>query len=630
MSANHSEVIGAESKHHIRLEIQFLRAVAVLLVVLSHTGIPQFHGGFIGVDMFFVISGYVIGLTLLREMTSTGKVSILGFFQRRFFRIYPPLVVLVIFASFYAYLMLAFDKSQEYFIDQARAALLSYGNFFFMLNKIDYFLSNPNLTFFLHTWSLGIEEQFYFLVPIVIFLISIRSRQTSNLLVVRRWNIAFCTLFVISLASSIFLWAQRANFISENLQSLILFYSPLTRSWEFLLGILLAVNGFKGSIATSKYFSLFGSSLILISVIGSRTLDISQFLASSFAAIGTGMLIFGLMESRFSTWKIVTNKFVIYLGDRSYSIYLWHWLAVAIAEDLFHKIVSREKVILIVLSLVPAMLSYKYVEAPFKSFRHKARAVKTTSVLLLFTLPLISLFALEQLTHKSRKDYGNVFVQTFLKDCDYWNEICSTSSYKSSSAISKRILLLGDSHAYQLIPIFKTISEQSAIEVVTCVKICFEDNYPEILDGSFLGSQNFSLVVSMFKTNTGITTREYRAELAKEISEIAKMKNAQYLVVLDNPYFEKFKSPRRIKHPELTAIPRETQVLSEVVKQEWFLDSGEESIFYDPFSVMCSEIECQVESGNKALYVDDNHLSMVGVRLIEPSLIAMVDDILGK
>jgi len=114
------------SGHRIRKEIQFLRAVAVTLVVLSHLQIGIFSGGFVGVDMFFVVSGFVIGLTMVNEQTSSGKVSLRKFFERRFFRIFPPLSFMVAVMSIYAYFVVPFTKAQDFFIQQARAALFSW------------------------------------------------------------------------------------------------------------------------------------------------------------------------------------------------------------------------------------------------------------------------------------------------------------------------------------------------------------------------------------------------------------------------------------------------------------------------------------------------------------------------
>ena len=229
------------TQHRIRKEIQFLRAVAVSLVVLSHLGIGMFSGGFVGVDMFFVVSGFVIGLTMVNEQTSTGKVSLRRFFERRFFRIYPPLAFMVVGASVYAYVVIAFDRSQDFFIEQARAALFSYGNFFFMFHKMDYFLQNANSTFFLHTWSLGLEEQFYLTLPLLIALLAVLGRKRVFGERVLVWKRGFIALGVASFASAIAIYNGYLGWFSTEFRSVFVFYSTLTRAWEFLLGLLVAI-----------------------------------------------------------------------------------------------------------------------------------------------------------------------------------------------------------------------------------------------------------------------------------------------------------------------------------------------------------------------------------------------------
>ena len=614
------------SEHRIRKEIQFLRAVAVTLVVLSHTGISFFHGGFVGVDMFFVISGYVIGLTLIREQMSTGKVSILRFFQRRFFRIYPPLVVMVVGASVYAYFVLPFDKSQNYFIQQARAALFSYSNFFFMFQKVDYFLTNPNLTFFLHTWSLGIEEQFYMLIPVLIYLVSKVLRESGNHSALKGWNVIFIAIFSISVFSCITLWTGRLNWVSGEFQSLMLFYSPLSRAWEFLLGILIAINSSRRIHRSSNFLVFQGAFLVALAIVGSPALSFSQFISSSLAAIGTGLIIFSLTNSDLTEIKIFSKRIFTFVGDRSYSIYLWHWIAVAIAEDLFQKIVSREKVALIAVSLIPAFFSYKYIEVPSKKIRLMTKSKKIIALVTLVAVPIASLSILNALALKSREDYGNVFVQNVLEDCNYWEQVCTIGG----SSATNKILLLGDSHAYQLIPIFQSLSLDGDVQITTCVKVCFENEYSYISENTFQKNQDFDVVITMFKTNTGNTLRDARMELSKSISGFAADRNSKLLVVLDNPFFEEFKSPRRIKHPQLLPIPRESQVLSEEVRLDWVRDADSEVILFDTFNALCSQSECWVEKNGKVLYVDNNHLSMPGVRLLEPSLIALVNQILDK
>ena len=461
-----------------------------------------------------------------------------------------------------------------------------------MFHQVDYFLSNPNVTFFLHTWSLGIEEQFYLLVPVLIILISKFRQKNSQSSTIRYWNIAFIVVFFFSVFCSIALSVGFFDFISHEIQSLILFYSPLTRAWEFLMGILIAINCSRGTQNALRRLPFLGILLISLAIVGSRVLNYSQFLSSSLAAIGTGLVIYALSGSNTLIPRAFGIKVFMFIGDRSYSIYLWHWIAVAIAEDFFQKIVSPRKLALIVLSLIPACLSYKYIELPFKEFRLKSVSKKALAAVFLFAVPALSLVLLNVLALKSREDYGNVYVQTVVNDCDYWERVCTIGD----DAATDHILLLGDSHAFQLIPIFQRISSDQDVQITTCVKVCFEGEYSKISDGSFRKEQEFDLVVTMFKTNTGVTSRETRMDLSRVISGFSRNRNSKFMVVLDNPFFEGFKAARRIRYPDLNPIPRESQVLSEEVRLNWLADAVSEVIFFDTFNDLCSERECWVEN----------------------------------
>jgi peptidoglycan/LPS O-acetylase OafA/YrhL len=209
------------------------------------------------------VSGFVIGLTMVNEQTSTGKVSLRRFFERRFFRIYPPLAFMVVGASVYAYVVLAFDRSQDFFIQQARAALFSYGNFFFMFHKMDYFLQDANSTFFLHTWSLGLEEQFYLTLPVFIAVLALLGRKKvfgDRILV---WKTGFAVLGISSLVCALAMYNGYLGWFSSEFRSVFVFYSTLTRAWEFFLGLLVAVvvtqRELIGDVQLRKKFSMMAS-----------------------------------------------------------------------------------------------------------------------------------------------------------------------------------------------------------------------------------------------------------------------------------------------------------------------------------------------------------------------------------
>ena len=581
-----------------------------------------------------MVSGFVIGLTMVNEQTSTGKVSLKRFFERRFFRIYPPLAFMVIGASAYAYVVLAFDRSQDFFIQQARAALFSYGNFFFMFHKMDYFLQDANSTFFLHTWSLGLEEQFYLLLPIFIVVLAVVGRKRIYVERVTVWKRGFAALGVASLATALAIYNGHLGWFSSEFRSVFVFYSTLTRAWEFLLGLFVAVvisqRELRGDIQLHKRFSVAATvsvaSLVFV-LIAYVTFGWSQFVVSSVTAFATSVFIYSLPRSALNRQSIFGNRVFQVVGNSSYSIYLWHWIAVAVAEDIFQPANAKRKSALVLLSVVPAILSYRFVEIPFRNARRLQIKRKVLLAISLVIVPVTVLWGLEISTLRAREDYGNVFPSTVLDDCDYWSQVCEVGSDNESN----NILLLGDSHAYSIIPIFQALAVDSDVHITTCVKVCFEKNIVKISDIKFLEKYQFDLIVTMFKTNTGIASREYRSELAGKIADFVIRSKSEYLIVLDNPFNVDHKSPRRIRLPELVPLSRADQdAIANPITQEWKDDAGEGTYFYDPFTVLCNATECPLEQDGKVLYLDNNHLSMPGVRLLEPSLIALVNQILDK
>ena len=621
------------SGHRIRKEIQFLRAVAVTLVVLSHLGIGMFSGGFVGVDMFFVVSGFVIGLTMVNEQTSTGKVSLRRFFERRFFRIYPPLAFMVVGASVYAYVVLAFDRSQDFFIQQARAALFSYGNFFFMFHKMDYFLQDANSTFFLHTWSLGLEEQFYLTLPIFIAVLAVLGRKKVFGDRVLVWKRGFAALGVASLASALAIYNGYLGWFSTEFRSVFVFYSTLTRAWEFLLGLLVAVavsqRELRGNIQVHRKFSVLVSlsiGTLAFVIVAHAAFGWSQFVVSSVTAFATAIFIYSIPRSALNKQSIFGNRMFQVIGNSSYSIYLWHWIAVAVAEDIFHPASATHKSVLVLLSFVPALLSYRFVEKPFRGARNIQFKKKVLLAVALVIVPVTVLWGLEISTLRAREDYGNVFPSTVLHDCDFWNELCVIGPDTSD----KKILLFGDSHTYQIIPVFVDYAKKNGFQLTTCVMVCRDDNYSRITDNSFPGG-DFDLIVNSYKTNNGATERSYRKDIAETFSQFSDLRGASHLIVLDNPFYAEHKSPRRIRKPVLVPLSRQQQdEVANPITQDWKSDSSADVYLYDPFPVLCTATECPVEKDGKVLYLDNNHLSMVGVRLLEPSLIAMVNQILGN
>jgi len=621
------------TQHRIRKEIQFLRAVAVTLVVLSHLGIGMFSGGFVGVDMFFVVSGFVIGLTMVNEQVTTGKVSFTRFFERRFFRIFPPLSFMVVVMTVYAYFVVPFTKAQDFFIQQARAALFSYGNFFYMFRKLDYFVQSGDITFFLHTWSLGVEEQFYIALPLVLGLLALIGRGFDASQRIRIWTIGFV---VLGLASAVVMFGssqESYGWFDPQFRPGFLFYSPFTRAWEFFLGLLVAIavlryeqgKKYLGS-AMRTVLSVF-SILVIVYVLVTRVDgNGSQIPASALTALATGLLIFSLSGSKLDAQRFFGIGVFQAIGNSSYSIYLWHWIGVSISLDLMRPDSSIDKTILVLASMLLAVISYRFIEQPFRKLRTGSTKIKVLSGLALVMIPTLMLFGLDFAKTQARESYGNVYASTVLSGCDFLNDVCVVGE----DTARKKVLLYGDSHIYQLIPIFVDYTKKHDVQITTCALVCNGEQYSTIKDGTFAPG-NFDLVINSFKTNSEEISREKRLDLATTFSTFASDRGAKHLIVLDNPFYAESVAPRRIRMPELESLSRAVQdAVANPITQNWKDDAGEGTFFYDPFTVLCNATECPLEKDGKVLYLDNNHLSMAGVKLLEPSLINMVNQILAQ
>jgi hypothetical protein len=400
-----------------------------------------------------------------------------------------------------------------------------------------------------------------------------------------------------------------------------------------LLGLFVAVvisqRELRGDIQLHKRFSVAATvsvaSLVFV-LIAYVTFGWSQFVVSSVTAFATSVFIYSLPRSALNRQSIFGNRVCQAIGNSSYSIYLWHWIAVAVAEDIFQPANAKRKSALVLLSVVPAILSYRFVEIPFRNARRLQIKRKVLLAISLVIVPVTVLWGLEISTLRAREDYGNVFPSTVLHDCDFWNELCVIGSDSSD----KKILLFGDSHTFQIIPIFVDFAKKNDFQLTTCVMICRDDKYSLITDNSFPGGK-FDLIVNSYKTNNGSTERTYRKDIAETFSQFSDLRGASHLIILDNPFNVDHKSPRRIRLPELVPLSRADQdAVANPITQDWKDDTGEGTYFYDPFTVLCNATECPLEQDGKVLYLDNNHLSMPGVRLLEPSLIALVNQILDK
>ena len=332
-----------------RPDIDGLRAVAVGLVLLFHVGAPV-HGGFVGVDVFFVISGYLITSIIHGELAQ-GRFSLLRFYQRRARRILPALLAVLLATTLAAGWLLLPDAYRDFGGSLAATALFA-SNFYFW-SQSDYFSTAAESLPLLHTWSLAIEEQFYLLLPLL--LMALHRRGLAQL----RWLIAALALASL-LLGEMQLRSQQAD---------AAFYLLPARAWELLLGSLLALGAVP--VAKSRLLrELLGAAgLALILYAGLRYTDGTPFpgLAALLPCVGAALIIHSGAGGGTWTARLLSLRPVVFVGLISYSLYLWHWpLIVLYQQGLFGDFLKPQKLALLAASLALAVLSWRYVEQPFR------------------------------------------------------------------------------------------------------------------------------------------------------------------------------------------------------------------------------------------------------------------------
>lgn len=357
-----------------RADIDGLRAIAVLSVVAFHAALPPFSGGFVGVDIFFVISGYLIGGIVEREARE-GRFSFAGFYARRARRLLPALAAMLVF-SYAATVLLLAPAETRLFAKNALASVFAVSNIVFW-NAGGYFGPTPEHNPLLMTWSLGIEEQFYlFFPPLLILLLRRCARHLFKVL---------CSLTLVSLTLSI--WGT--HHASAN------FYLLPPRAWELGVGILLVLRPPRRlPQALVEGLGMAGLALILVPIFSYDEFTPFPGLAAVPPVLGSALLI-AVPQSRINRLLLASRPTVL-LGLISYSWYLWHWPLLAFARiSAVHELGPKTGLALALLSALVGYLSWRFVEQPFRRGQAQASVVvrRACAALLLMAAPAAAMAA---------------------------------------------------------------------------------------------------------------------------------------------------------------------------------------------------------------------------------------------
>ncbi|WP_324012297.1 acyltransferase family protein [Microbacterium sp. JZ37] len=354
-----------------RLDIQGLRALAVLLVVIYHLWPSRVPGGFIGVDVFFVISGYLITAHLLREVENTGTVALSQFWARRIRRLLPA-SLLVLLASFGLAVAVMPGSVMPQNLSEIGASALYVLNWLLAVNAVDYLAAENSPSLVQHFWSLSVEEQFYIAWPLLILLVLLLARKV-------RGNqrhaigVGIAVVFVLSLAVSI--WA------TSEYPSIAYFATPV-RAWEFAAGgLLVFLPALSRAPQPSRVVaSWFGLAAILVPAFVFDANTPFPGWTALIPVIGTALLIhIGDPDSNWAPQFLARHGLVQFIGDNSYSIYLWHWpLIVAYPVATGRLLGPRSGLVILAATIVLAVLTQRYVETPLRRSAGPLRSRRPT------------------------------------------------------------------------------------------------------------------------------------------------------------------------------------------------------------------------------------------------------------
>ena len=607
--------------------IQVLRAVSVLFVFFYHLKNSFFQNGYLGVDIFFIISGLVISLKLHENYEKTNRINIKKFFIKRIKRIYPVLLVFL-FTTFLIILIFSPIDTILSNFKRLTFVLLGVANFSYLITKKDYF-DNVFEDPLHHTWSLGVEEQFYLIYPF--FLAAcyfIFKKKISKI--------------ILTLICLVIIGAYATYQYSDN--RMLIFYLPFFRFWQFLFGALILFLLVKYK-KKNNLISL--SSFFLIFIVIFSKDYFSEFNKLFLVTIFSGVFLFFYNKKNFLT-ILFNNKQFIYFGNISYSFYLWH-LPVIYFYDLYYIDSLIRVPTIFILTFTISSLSHRYVEQKFRYYNFEKIFIK--KYILIFLLPvLIFLFSFYLAYYK--KSYDNNLKNSLKNLVIKYNYLERELNYSNRAIFYKHNINGNEIYRFCL-----ENSEDHSLNFLNLKKECLKNNTSKkifFLEGNshtanfvtmfenseFIENFYYSHVANLNYSNnnrkinklsekfdeffyvTGIATPSELKLLKKKLKDFNK--NVKILIIGPIP------TPAKNKLEILKCFIKKVdcsfdgiknkknkEIMINEIKQ---LSKSKQIFFYDPFNGLCSKKICYAYNSKSDVLIlrDDSHLTIEGSRLLVP------------
>ncbi len=636
-----------QQKINYRSDIDGLRAIAVIGVILYHTEINIgdkliFSGGFLGVDVFFVISGYLITTIILKEHLIQKNFSFLNFYKRRVRRLVPALVFVLVVSFIIAYVLLLPIQFKS-FLSSILSSIFFYSNLYFHYTGEAYGQSILSSQPLLHTWSLSVEEQFYILYPILfIFLLgSFKER------------IKF--IFFIFISTSIIF----SSYITES-HSSFNFYMITNRAWELACGALISINHFHNKQKNKNdFWKILGFILIIFSFLYFDSANRHPSYLTLVPVLGCCMIIDKYKKKNFID-KILTNKLFVKIGLISYSLYLWHHPILSFGKiSGFTENSLLAKILLILISFCLSILTFNYIERYFRN-PNKISFKKLSVIILPIILSffLFSNFFVEKQKKKYPEILKNLYEKTWFTTKQYYKPCFQRKKFFcffGNSDNENTVFLVGDSVLASIQEELKNnlVERQINFIPMTNAGCDFLNSKVQNKYCNRTIQSNRSNKIKQFKRSIIIMHFNYRNnrndvnEITSYINNINEYLSLGYKIIVIYP------------------IPQWNQNISQKIhsiykknKKNFFDElnkQGEFNLEYDYYNDQTSEITkkldelshenlffiypdrifCDTKKKNKCLansleniyFTDASHLSKVGSEMINSELIKIIENI---
>ncbi len=627
-----------------RADLDGLRAIAVWLVVLYHAGFEFMPGGFIGVDIFFVLSGFLISSLLLKGMQAE-TFSYKEFYLRRFRRLIPAYLVVAIFSLLVGWFILI-PSDFIYHTRMMGLALLSVGNFYIANTTGGYFDAGVENIALLHTWSLSVEEQFYLLWPMLL-LWMVRSFKLEKLPLI---------LFV----ASVFLLAFSQWYAIHD--SVRAYYLLPARAFELMMGAFMAVSLMKLpkiTNAQSSVLAVIGLTLIVSSALLLSKEVVFPGLNAFYPCLGTAILIYTGLQSNFAK-KILETRLMVFNGKISYSLYLWHWVVFTFIRYVQGEMSLFWQLAGIAFSVAASWATLHFIENPFR-FRFLWSFKKT--FLVVFVTPLV-VFAL--LTVSARHFDG--FIERFDEQAAAIRAVDSepvdlkrACHHNPKEGKHCDVLLFGDSHALHFGDFLKHMADDAGLTIVSAIEgncqplygvhilerqsrgdvrleKCdkmkarqFEnlDGYKYVVLGGYwevsrIKEEGYFYRYNEDADNPDVSNEQLLAESLEKTVQMVLQTGAVPVLIRDIPILTQNQFRCSMRRAIVSSNVECDIDIQPIIEQQKMADELIDTLaakyhqvmVLDVRSIICEDGKCRTDMDGIPLYMDNNHLNAVASAMI--------------